>query len=649
MKKQVHLMLIAIVLLVAVSCQVPFSPEDLTVERVVTVEVIKEPTSPVKGASVEWQKLTGVGAPVGGIVRTGADGSAEFTVPNVSLTRDTVGMIVTMPPDPDLSGIDPIQLQYAVCNDTTITLRVRPVIACGTVSYRDSFALQACPTEGSGEQKICKIYPTNCPAGVTFVVSTPVSGPFTLTTASTGTTQSTLELCLTYRPPASAASGSVDTASFTIRGTDLAGSTVFLLIATAKGTVNCSTCECPVVPDTSENLGTYCVNTTTDTAVSLSKLLPALNLDAGCEAEFRLVAGTTPVFDPETRFTMRGGQKYPDLPMRIKPTQTGQYATSLRYSVTVRNLATGKTQQCPDELVIKNQINVITGSCQIVRKQVGPLRKCVYNDSSTVDSIEIRNTGQCPITINVSSKSGLFNVSPSGSMQLAAGQTKRVYVRFTAQRRDWDANPMQPRGALGEKDFRGQIEITGCDLPSTVDVDGIATVQCNTFKYQCLRQFRPQGYESVYAESMELLDQKAQILYQNDNQRFQVFDIYAQSITQVGGSYTVTLATGTNILGQAYGAFYQVASNFSVLPGQNICDTYPMLAETICGNAKSGSSSGTQTLSGLKQGDVVLYVKQGASGKQCALIWIQSIGPDRPGSVFLPQVCMEICYPVFNL
>jgi len=522
------------------------------------------------------------------------------------------------------------------------------VIACGTLNYVDSFAMQACPAEGADEQKICKIYPTNCPAGVTFTASASTSGPFTITTTATGTTQSILELCVTYRPPAGAAAGSVDATSFTVRGTNLSGTTVFLLTATAKGTVNCSTCECPVVPDTSDPLGTYCVNTTIDTVISLSKLLPAFNLDAGCEAEFELVAGSTSVFDPEARFVLRGGQKFPDLAVRITPTQTGQFSTTLRYSVTVRNLATDKTQQCPDELVIGTQINVITGSCQIVRRQVGPLRKCVYNDSSTVDSIEIRNTGRCLITINATSKSALFTVSP-GSLQLAAGQTRYVYVRFAAQRRDWDANPMQPRGALGEKDFRGQIEIAGCDLPSSIDVDGIATVQCNTFKYQCLRQFRPLGYESVYAESVELLDQKAQILYQNDNQRFQVFDIYAQSISQVGGAYAVTLASGSNLFGQAYGVFYRVATGFSVLPGQNICDTYPVLAQTICGNAKSGVSSGTQTLSGLQQGDVILYVKQGSNGKQCALIWIQSIGPDRPGSVALPQVCLEICHRVFNL
>jgi hypothetical protein len=628
---------------------VPFSPEDLTVARTITVDVIKEPSSPVKDARVEWVKLTGVNAPLGGTVRTGANGSAAFDVPNVSLTRDSISMLVTMPPDPDLSGIDPIRVGYNVCNDTTITLRVRPVIACGTLNYADSFALQACPTEGSGRQQICKIYPTNCPSGVSFVVNGLRPGPFTVTAASSGTTKSTLELCVTYQPSADAAAGTVEAASFVVQGIANGGAAVFQLTANVTGTVNCSVCPCPTVKDTSENLGTYCVNTSTDTVVTLSKLLPALNLEPGCIAEFTLTSGATNVFSPSTRFTVKDSEQYQDLPIRIMPTQTGTFSNTLRYAVTVRNTVTGKAEQCPDELVVANQIDVITGSCQIIRRQVGPLRKCVYNDSSTVDSIEVRNTGRCPITINVASRSGLFTVIPSGSIQIAPGQTKRLYVRFAAQRSDWDGNPMQPRGPLGEKDFRGQIEITGCDLPSTVDVEGIATVQCNTFKYQCLRQFRPQGYESVYAESMELLDQKAQILYQNDNQRFQVFDVYVQSITQNAGSYTATLATGTNFLGQAYGAFYRVASGFTVLPGQNICDTYPMLAGTICGNAKSGGTSGTQSIGGLQQGDVVLYVKQGITGKQCALIWIQSIGPDRPGAVFLPQVCMEICYPVFSL
>lgn len=647
--KQTRYILLALLVIIVASCQVPFSPEDLTVTRTITVDVIKEPNTPVNNARVDWAKVTGANAPLGGTVRTGGDGSAEFDVPNVSLTRDSVAMLVTMPPDPDLSGIEPIRVGYNVCTDTTITLRVRPVIACGTLNYADSFALQACPTEGSGRQQICKIYPTNCPSGVSFNVSGLQPGPFTVIATSSGTTKSTLELCVTYQPASSAPAGTVETASFVVQGVASGGATVFQLTASVRGTVNCNVCPCPTVKDTSENLGTYCVNTSTDTVVTLSKLLPALDLDPGCVAEFTLTSGATDVFSPSTRFTVKGGEKYQDLPIRITPTKTGTFSNTLRYSVSVRNTVTGKTEQCPDELVITNQIDVITGSCQIVQRQIGPLRKCVYNDSSTVDTIEVRNTGRCPITINVASRSGLFTVAPSGTIQIAPGQTARLYVRFTAQRSDWDGNPMQPRGALGEKDFRGQIEITGCDIPSTVDVDGIATVQCNTFKYQCLRQFRPQGFESVYAESMELLDQKAQILYQNDNQRFQVFDIYVQSITQTAGTYTTTLATGTNLLGQAYGEFYRVASGFAVLPGQNICDTYPMLAETICGNAKSGSGSGTQSLSGLQQGDVVLYVKQGATGKQCALIWIQSIGPDRPGAVFLPQVCMEICYPVFNL
>ena len=51
----------------------------------------------------------------------------------------------------------------------------------------------------------------------------------------------------------------------------------------------------------------------------------------------------------------------------------------------------------------------------------------------------------------------------------------------------------------------------------------------------------------------------------------------------------------------------------------------------------------------LRPGDVVLYVKIGSTGLQCALIWIQAVGLDRPGASSLPQACIEICYPMFTL
>ncbi len=179
---------------------------------------------------------------------------------------------------------------------------------------------------------------------------------------------------------------------------------------------------------------------------------------------------------------------------------------------------------------------------------------------------------------------------------------------------------------------------------------GVAYVQCNAFKYQCLRQFRPPGFPNTYAESIQLIEDKTTIVYQNDNQRFQQFDIYIKSLTPNGTSFDVELASGSADGGvTTYGVFSQVATGFTVNPGESICDRYPANAITECTAIKGDPTAGSSSIAGLRPGDVVLYVKIGSTGPQCALIWIQAVGLDRPGASSLPQACIEICYPMFTL
>lgn len=66
--KQTRYILLALLVIIVASCQVPFSPEDLTVTRTITVDVIKEPNTPVNNARVDWAKVTGANAPLGGTV-----------------------------------------------------------------------------------------------------------------------------------------------------------------------------------------------------------------------------------------------------------------------------------------------------------------------------------------------------------------------------------------------------------------------------------------------------------------------------------------------------------------------------------------------------------------------------------------------------
>jgi hypothetical protein len=314
----------------------------------------------------------------------------------------------------------------------------------------------------------------------------------------------------------------------------------------------------------------------------------------------------------------------------------------------VRNTRTGVSRDCASPLTITLSYEAVQGSCRVTQTPLDTLEKCVFNDQVPEDAFTIENTGTCPVTVRISSANPLFTVEPSGGVVIPAGGQVPIRVRFTATKTDWDRNPQTARGTRGDKDFAGEIVVDGCgNQPQRIPVQGIAYVQCDAFKYQCLRQFRPTGYENVYAESIELADQKTIITYQNDNQTFKVFDVYVQSIDAAGN---VALATGVDPgSGRSYGGFVRVTTGFTVLPGQNICDTYPAAAAQLCGDIKRGAVAAPATLTGLRQGDVVLFVKNGSAGPQCALIWIQSVGPDRPGAVSLDQVCIEICYPVFTI
>lgn len=652
-QRRLHWLLVVVAACWMWSCQQATQPTDLAAPRTVALEVLRTNGEPIVQARVDWQKLSGPSSPVGGSTSTGADGTARIDIPSVSTTRDLVSMLVTMPPLPAFAGIDPIEVRDSVCNDTTIAIGIAPLTRCGTPGTQDTMRLEVCAVGGIASKTLCRYYPSNCPTGLVFSTTSPVTAPFEVTTRNVGTSTSMLEFCATYTPPASTPAGTSEEITVTVEGR-LPGSAaaIFRVSVLVQGRVDCSICPCPQLPEVRHDLGTVCIGTSTDSIIPLSRLLQPLDLDPDCHAEFELLDGDGDglLLTGATTFTVRGGSSFPDLPVNLQPTQSGRVERVVRYRVTTVKRSTGQTNACEAPLSVRLIYNVEQGQCRIVRRPTDTLEKCVFMDSSTTETISIENTGNCPITINVRSLNGLFGITPDGDITIPAGDTAHVVVGFAARKLDWDANPANPRGSRGDKDFSGDIVITGCGNQETIRVHGIAYVQCNAFKYQCLRQFRPPGFDRVYAESIELVEQKTQILYQNDNQAFKVFDIYVRSITPNGATWDVELATGVNEqTQQAYGAYSLVTSGFAVLPGQNICDTYPANASQICSQLKNGTAPGTPSIGGLRQGDVILYVKNGQSGPQCALIWIQSVGPDRPGPNSLPQVCIEICYPVFAL
>lgn len=642
------LLLLTLVLLFSWSCQQPTQPTEVTVSRTVTVRVVEDDGRPVANARVDWQKLTGLSSPIRGTTVTSVAGNAQIIVPDVAATRDLVAMKVTLPTS--YIGIDPIEWQDSLCTDTTYTIVVRPTIPCGA-AIKDTILLELCPTSGRVATADCRYYPTNCSPGLVFAAQPVVPSDVTLEIANAGTSASMLRVCATYDPPSSAPSGSESVVTTTITGTAPGSSATQLSVElTVIGRIRCDECTCPTTQDASTDLGRICTGTTSETTIDLSTLMQPLLLDNGCVAEFVLEGSTVAdlTFVGRGDFSVRGGEPFPDLAVTVAPSKPGPVSGTIRYKVRVRNTRTGSVQDCPEPVLINVSYQAIIGVCSITGFPLDTLEMCVFNDQRPEDQFEIVNDGDCPITVSVSSQNPLFVTSPSGIVVVPARGRRAVSVGFSASKQHWDNNPMSPRGARGDKDFSGEIVVTGCGgQPQRFTANGIGYVQCDAFKYQCLRQFRPTGFENVYAESIELADQKTVITYQNDNQTFKVFDIYVQQIN-AGGN--VTLATGVNpTSGRAYGGFVNVTSGFSVLPGQNICDTYPAAAAQRCSEIKRGVLPAEQTLSGLRQGDVILFVKNGATGPQCALIWIQSVGPDRPGAVALDQVCIEICYPVFTL
>ncbi|MBU3742337.1 MAG: hypothetical protein FGM24_08650 [Candidatus Kapabacteria bacterium] len=650
MQRRANYLLLLVVLLLTWSCQQATQPVDVTSTRTLSVQVVEVDGTPIANAMVDWQKLSGPSSPVGGQTRTTQRGIAQVAVPDVATTRDLVSLLVTLPQQPDYAGIDPIEWRDSICTDTSITIVITPVIPCGTLTITDTIDVAICPSTGTTSANECRYYPTTCASGLVFVAQPATNSDIRLELTSSGTPSSMLHVCATYAPPSSTPSGTNVAMTSTIVGTYPGNATEQVrLVLTVLARVDCDECDCPATQDANENLGRICVGTATDTTVALSTLMRPLALDDGCVAEFTLERNTSgDVVVNGSGFSVRGGQAFPDLGVTITPSVLGRSTATLRYRVRTRNQRTGVVRDCPTPVVVTVEYEGVQGSCSVAGFPLDTLEKCVFNDQVPQDTFSIVNNGDCPITVNIGSSNPLFTPSPSGDVVVPARGRVAISVSFAATKRDWDRNPAVPRGTRGDKDFSGEIIVVGCGgQTQRYPVSGIAYVQCDAFKYQCLRQFRPTGYENVYAESIELADQKTIITYQNDNQTFKVFDIYVDSIAADG---SVTLATGTNPnSGRAYGGFYRVTTGFSILPGQNICDTYPAAAAQLCGDIKSGAVTTTSQLAGLRQGDVILFVKNGSTGMQCALIWIQSVGPDRPGPISLDQVCIEICYPVFTI
>lgn len=626
--------------LLASACQDVVQPTDLVRERAVTVEVRRRTGEPITDASILWTKTTGTSAPTSGIDRTGDDGFAILEIPGIAVARDSVAMVIEPPLLPSVA------VRMAVCADTLIKIRIDSTVRCGTTTLADTIVLDACPADGNGVVSECRYYPTDCPTGLDVTADSAADDGIRLQPTGSARPPAVMGVCVQFDAVAAGGNRTV-TRRLRARTTGTGQPSVEIAL-TIIGRVNCEPCPCPAFPPATLQAPPVCVGSTATVSLPLSTLFPVVDGTSDCLYDFALAA---PAGDGRfdlgsaTSLSVRGGSRLPDVAVRVTPQQAGDIVTTFEWRITPRRGSSVGTA-CPQTARVTVTIPVLVPNCVLLTPTADTLQRCVFADTASTTTVELRNDGDCPVTVDVATGTSVFSVSPSGSVTIPPRATRRLTVSFTAEKRDWDNNPAPATGAKGAKFFQDQLSIRGC-LVADIPLGGHATIQCNAFKYQCLRQFRPPGYPDVYAESIQLVEDKTTITYQNDNQAFKVYDIYVRSITAAGGSYTIELASGNGQNSQPYGSFQRILGGFAVAPGQSICDTYPASAVAACDAVRSSPASGQTVLGGLVEGDVVLYVKDGSTGPQCALIWIQSVGPDRPGTNFLPVACIEICYPMF--
>lgn len=630
------------------ACQEATQPSDLTATRTLSVEVRNNKREPVPEADVSWMKFTGKLAPMSGRGLTGKDGFSLFVIPDVATKRDSIRLTITPPNREPYQGVGALSLDVSICNDTSVSLSLNKQFACGTTTISDTIVMEACPETGQVVATECRFYPSDCPPGLVFSASQTAYENLKLNLAPSGTSSSSVLVCANFTP--ARVDQPIQVFETTIEGRDPASNTVQLRIAlTVIGRVNCSPCPCPDFTERSYTTKTICVGNEYEIVIPLDSISDPMPGGSDCVYEFTLEQpANDPLFEvPGQRtFTIRGGQTPPNQVIKVRGTQTEDIKRSLVYRVSTRRSNGGVSQACESRYVTNVTVPMQAGTCLVRPLIADTLKKCVFNDSATTDTVYLVNNGDCDVAFNVNVDRPTFSISQSGTVTVPARDSTPIIIRFNASKFDWDNNSASPSGPRGEKPFAATLRIRGCD---TVDVplNGVAWMICSAFKYQCLRQFRPPNYPDVYAESIQLVENKTDIIYQNDNQTFKVYDIYVENISVAGGTYNVVLGSGKDRSGGNYGRFYRIATGFTINPGQSVCDTYPAPAQSACNSMKADPLMGQNPSVTLNEGDVVLFVKD--AGQQCALIWIQSVAPDRPGPNSLPAVCIEICYPVFTL
>lgn len=661
--------LLLLAVLAGLSCQNQTEPTDVTREMTTRVEVRDGSQKPVSGATVRWA-ISEPGAaltPFFPLPET-STGLFEGVIPvPLALANTKVVFEVTPPATPEFATAQPILDSVPVCQDTLLVYNFdrQQGIICGDV-FDETLDLFADLTSQSSVTGCTPEYVNN--SGVALAMSMVVNPPLSANATSeffiNGVVRplNTLvapgerfKLCFTFNFPAGAAPSQT---SFDAVLTGLAaGLPCFTSnIRMNVETVRPQECQCPAQPPTFD----YPSATTEDTVCTNAQerivipIGPFRNINDKCSLILKL--SQNPSDGEFTLLALDGGSaseraiapggSISSIEVRFAPLQRQAYVKTMVYTVQLLN-PDGTVTDCATPLRIVFHGRGGAGVCS-VKATPGDttlinidstMQQCVdNNDPAEVKYYCVTNVGDCAMTASAQITSGapVFTVSPN-SLVLQPGETDCFEVRFLPTTRDYWP-PDGTRTNVIRQDFAGELTVTGLPTcsPAKISLTGKAKFPCLRFNDNCYKQWGSKGGE--YKVGLSLLQGGSLLSEPRDVK--DSLAIYVQSFDNNINPTSVTLASGNPTGGSPFARFRKV-DNISLTQNENICQRSASYSALCDGN-------GTQTISGIVQGDVLLLTFELFGQKFCAVLWIRTIRLDRnndPANA-VPEVCFEVCYPI---
>lgn len=416
-------------------------------------------------------------------------------------------------------------------------------------------------------------------------------------------------------------------------------------------------CDCPAtVRDTVPNApDTLCVGERKDSTFALNisnpnqdcDLIYELDMDSLTEpfSEVRLMGigssgGTTVSIPP--------GGVLSEISVRFEPSARRPYLQRFYFRVS-RNTPTGVVP-CTDPLLVYYRgrgglpICVIDSAASTIFRRVGAnfridtLRNCLgIVDSVATKTLVIRNDGECPLTVDLTSNNSQFTANP-GLLDLKGGERKTVNLRFKPTQAD-----VYPGGRCTPPNYvqNTRLDIVGCSITG-LDLVGRASTEQECANKQPFVAFKYDTTDvagSRWRTVIDILADNRLVITDNKRTTLDSVAVFVQNISVTGISPAGTvnsavLGSGPDSTGQCWVQYAKVATGVLFLPS-DICDLFQQYG---CGPLPAFSCSAN-----INTGDILIFQR----GSYYGIMWIQKLDWANTSSQALPQVEAQVCYP-FN-